>query len=425
MEGPPLGPGGEDITWPDQVAPRGRKASSTRKIKPQTSNLVEHLAVGPSSFQKRPPHTPSEGRPPDEPTHAAPGPRRAIALLTLEAEATIPRDLEGKNHLMVEGLTEHVLIPDMYATASAPRLWEERPSPPLAPAAQVAPDTGPTAEDIHRVLSTRAPPKTHPQVRPIQLNSWNAMDAPPATTQVYILKNRDVWWTVEREDHGKVRRAAAHTFDDKIPPPPRGGNRLRLAARVPHTREAASEALQYALYWAQGASGGLLPPERTPACTGHATCYTAHMRRYGAGSGHRLLTWPTDPPDALQKAEEVLGLMTKQVFQLKDTVPTSKPDVPATREHPCVCTGPRACTAAPGRTSSTGTAQCPAPPRCEEAQGPRTGQTRTQAKSHVEELDRRGSRRPVSQVCHRYPGAAVLRVHHGYWPQVRSSTGTA
>ena len=39
MEGPPLGPGGEDITWPDQVAPRGRKASSTRKIKPQTSIL--------------------------------------------------------------------------------------------------------------------------------------------------------------------------------------------------------------------------------------------------------------------------------------------------------------------------------------------------------------------------------------------------
>ena len=39
MEGPPLGPGGEDITWPDQVVPRCRKASSTRKIKPQTSNL--------------------------------------------------------------------------------------------------------------------------------------------------------------------------------------------------------------------------------------------------------------------------------------------------------------------------------------------------------------------------------------------------
>ena len=44
MEGPPLGPGGEDITWPDQVAPRGRKASSTRKIKPQTSKPLFYKA---------------------------------------------------------------------------------------------------------------------------------------------------------------------------------------------------------------------------------------------------------------------------------------------------------------------------------------------------------------------------------------------
>ena len=42
MEGLPLGPGGEDITWPDQVAPRGRKASSTRKIKPQTSKVFRN-----------------------------------------------------------------------------------------------------------------------------------------------------------------------------------------------------------------------------------------------------------------------------------------------------------------------------------------------------------------------------------------------
>ena len=41
MKGPPLGLGGEDITWPDQVAPRGRTAPSTRKIKPQTSNLIQ------------------------------------------------------------------------------------------------------------------------------------------------------------------------------------------------------------------------------------------------------------------------------------------------------------------------------------------------------------------------------------------------
>ena len=39
MKCPPLGPVGEDITWPDQVAPRGRNASSTRNLKPQSSSL--------------------------------------------------------------------------------------------------------------------------------------------------------------------------------------------------------------------------------------------------------------------------------------------------------------------------------------------------------------------------------------------------
>ena len=160
-------------------------------------HLAEHLAVGPSPFQKRPPHTPSDGRPPDEPTHATPEPKRAIALLTRKAEATIPRDLEGENHLMVEGLTEHVLIAAMYATASTSRLWEDRPSPSLAQAAQEAPEAGPTAEDIHQILNMRAPPKIHPAVRPIQLVSWDAMDAPPTTTEVHILKHRDTWWTVE------------------------------------------------------------------------------------------------------------------------------------------------------------------------------------------------------------------------------------
>ena len=39
MKGPPQGPGGEDIPWHNQVAPRDRKRSSARILKPQTSNL--------------------------------------------------------------------------------------------------------------------------------------------------------------------------------------------------------------------------------------------------------------------------------------------------------------------------------------------------------------------------------------------------
>ena len=39
MKCPSLGTGGEDITWPEQVAPRDRKACGTGNLKPQNSNL--------------------------------------------------------------------------------------------------------------------------------------------------------------------------------------------------------------------------------------------------------------------------------------------------------------------------------------------------------------------------------------------------
>ena len=88
-----------------------------------------------SPFLRCTPQAPSDGRPPDEPTHATQGPKRAIALLSLQAKATIPRDLEGENYLVVEGLMEHVLITAMYATAAASGLCEDHLSPPLAEAA--------------------------------------------------------------------------------------------------------------------------------------------------------------------------------------------------------------------------------------------------------------------------------------------------
>ena len=163
---------------------------------------------------------------------------------------------------MVKGLTEHVLIAAMYATASASRLCEDRSSPPLAQAAQDAPDTRPTAEDIHRVLSTRAPSKTHPQVRPIKLVSWDAMDAPPATAEVHILKHRDIWWTVEWDDHGKIRGAVAHAPDDEVPP--RTTWREPLATcrpRPPHPRGSLGSAALRPLLGAGGARGP--PPPGT------------------------------------------------------------------------------------------------------------------------------------------------------------------
>ena len=97
----------------------------------------------------------------------------------------------------MEGLTEHVPIVAMYAMAAASGLSEDRPSPPLAQAAQDACSPGPTAEDIHHILVMHAPPKTHPVVRRVQLVSRDAIKEPLATTEVHVLKHRDTWWTVE------------------------------------------------------------------------------------------------------------------------------------------------------------------------------------------------------------------------------------
>ena len=70
MEGPPLGPGGEDITWPHQVAPRGRKASSTRKTKPQTSKFKQ-IRSAEASIGRRMDHT--SAHPPATGNHTANG----------------------------------------------------------------------------------------------------------------------------------------------------------------------------------------------------------------------------------------------------------------------------------------------------------------------------------------------------------------
>ena len=127
----------------------------------------------------------------------------------------------------------------------------------------------------------------------------------------------------------------------------------------------------------------------------------------------------------------MLGVMTKQEFQLKDAVPLSKPNIPATRDHPVLAAGHEPVQQPQGRLPNEYGPNL-VPPGCAEAQGPHRGQTCTQVKSQAKELDQRGSRRPVSRVPHRYPGAAALRVRprlrappRGYGPQVRSSTGTA
>ena len=50
MKGPQLDSSGEDITLPDQVAPGGQRAPSTRNLKPQNSNLLILLPLRLSAY---------------------------------------------------------------------------------------------------------------------------------------------------------------------------------------------------------------------------------------------------------------------------------------------------------------------------------------------------------------------------------------
>ena len=138
----------------------------------------------------------------------------------------------------------------MYATAAASRLWEDHPSPPLAQAAQDAPSPEPTNEDIHQVLHMRAPTKTHARSAPsssLARTQWTLPRPPRKYTSSNTGTSGGQWsGTTTVWSNG----GAAHVPDDEVPPPPRGGDRLRLATRVPDTPEAAWEALHYALYCA-------------------------------------------------------------------------------------------------------------------------------------------------------------------------------
>ena len=95
MEGPPLGPVGEDITWPDQVAPRGRKASSTRKIKPQTSNLKPEFPDALAGDIPRP-------RPPGRADHRDRG-RTPAVTMRLEGPTDIAATPPGYQSRTPEG----------------------------------------------------------------------------------------------------------------------------------------------------------------------------------------------------------------------------------------------------------------------------------------------------------------------------------
>ena len=150
--------------------------------------------------------------------------------------------------------------------------------------------------------------------------------------------------------------------------------------------------------------------------TCHATRYAANMRRHGAGTGHRLLTRPTNMPDALQAAEETLGIMTKQVFQLEYAVHKSNPDVPAAREHTVFSRGHAPVEQPQGAPPERARPNARRRQDAKRRKAPPHRPDLHPSQSHGTKLGRGGSRRPVRGVRYRCPSTAALRIRHGRGP---------
>ena len=134
MEGPPLGPGGEGITWPNQVAPRGRKASSTRKN--QTSNLKPFDAVL-LRRDKGNQEVPPVGRVAQEDHERVL--RAVIRAWSPNRKPTWPAFLEGGAVLCVMDAEANNLLPQAIRTADIHWRYRRRKPPPLQPLTQPQP----------------------------------------------------------------------------------------------------------------------------------------------------------------------------------------------------------------------------------------------------------------------------------------------
>ena len=126
----------------------------------------------------------------------------------------------------------------------------------------------------------------------------------------------------------------------------------------------------------------------------------------------------------------MLCLMTKQVFQLKDPVPTSKPDVPAAREHPVFAPGhapvQQPVGAPPQRGQFTAWRRQGAQKRKAPAQAKPAPKPRAKSKGWTKE--EAAALYPEYAICTRvqlpFEYATAAAPPSGYGPQGRSSTGT-
>ena len=127
---------------------------------------------------------------------------------------------------------------------------------------------------------------------------------------------------------------AAQAYTPEIDPedPPRGRQRLFQATTLTGREGAPWEALNTALYWAQGSPNGPDTPEPTEALVMQAKAMRNYNLHHPFDDSPAALPWPSDPPEAVHKLADLMRSHAKANMQTAAEPPLRDPGQQAT--HP-------------------------------------------------------------------------------------------
>ena len=290
---------------------------------------VESLALGPPPPKHQHQHIPGDKRT-QAPDGGKKAHQRALAHITVDPAAHLPKDFGTEHHIVLEGQAQHIITAALYTLPAHERHWDPTTIPAMPPPPQ-SPKDPVTPFHIDQLLSRKALPHLHPSRIPLAIASWDTLDTPPQQPAIHILKADAQWWVLHWA-HGVSMAAQAYTPEIDPEDPPRGQQRLLQATTLTGREVAPWEALHTALYWAQGSPNGPDTPEPTEAWGMQAKAMRNYHLHHPFDDSPAALPWPTDPPETVRKLADIIRSHAKVKMQTPAEPPLRNPDQQAT--HP-------------------------------------------------------------------------------------------
>ena len=256
--------------------------------------------------------------------------QRAIAHIIVHPAADLPKDFSRERHIVLEGQAHHIITAALYTLAAHERHWDPTTIPAMPPPPQ-GPKDPVTPFHIDQLLSRRGTPHLHPSRIELTIASWDTLDTPPGQRAIHILR-ADAQWGVLHWAHRVLMAAQTYTPEIDLEDPPRGRQRLLQATTRTGCKGTLWEALETALYWAQGSPNGPDTPEPTEAWVMQAKTMRNYHPHHPFDESPAALPWPSDPPETVRKLADLMRSHAKANMQTPAEPPLRDPGQQAT--HP-------------------------------------------------------------------------------------------